>query len=299
MEVTGARQNCGMQTRVVATALGGVEVVLTPGVGEVILFFPGGHTTAATPLGTEVYTELGYRVLTFSRPGYGRTDVGELTALEFVPAIAEVCARLGVAEAAATVGLSFGGLQAVHVAANLGHLAPRLILHSCAPSSLPYPDTALERFGAPLAFGRHSQRFTWRTVRAVTSSDRGLRMMMASLSTLPVGRWWDKWAVTDRAAARATFLQMDSGSGFMADVRQASAGRSAYRESVLRSVPCPTLVTASRQDGGVAFRHAEDFMHTIPDACLVETDAPSHFYWLGPSRQTVVNAVRDFMARPA
>lgn len=296
MDVAGARQNRGMQTRVVATAVGGVEVVLTPGVGEVILLFPGGHTTAATPLGTEIYTELGYRVLTFSRPGYGRTDVGELTAAEFVPAIAEVCARLAVTGAAATVGLSFGGLQAVHVAADLPHLAPRLILHSCAPSSLPYPDTAVERVGVPLAFGPHSQRLTWRAVRAVTSSDRGLRMLMGHLSTLPVGSWWDTWTATDRAAARATFSQMDSGSGFVADVRQASAGRAAYRESVLRSVPCPTLVTASRRDGGVAFRHAEDFVRTIAGACLVETDAPSHFYWLGPSRLTVANAVRDFMS---
>ena len=40
------------------------------------------------------------------------------------------------------------------------------------------------------------------------------------------------------------FSQMDSGSGFVTDVRQACAARSAYREAVLRSVPCPTLVTA-------------------------------------------------------
>lgn len=284
-----------MDTRVVDTSLGPVEVALTPDVGETVLFFPGGHTTAATPLGTDIYTELGYRVLTFSRPGYGLTDVGELTAAEFIPAIAQVCARLEITEAAATVGLSFGGLQAVHVAVHLRHLAPRLILHSCAPSSLPYPDTAVERLAVPLAFGRHSQRLTWRTVRALTSSDRGLRVMMASLSKLPVGEWWDSWTSTDRAAARETLSRMDSGSGFVTDVRQASAARSAYRESVLRSVPCPTLVTASRQDGGVGFAHAEDFLRTIADARLVETHAWSHFYWLGASRLTVSDVVRDFL----
>src|SRR5690625_8035622 len=105
-----------MGTRIVETTLGPVEVALTAATGEVVLFFPGGHTTAATPLGTDLYTELGYRPLVFSRPGYGLTDVGELTAAEFVPAIAEVCESLGITSAAATVGLSFGGLQAVHVA---------------------------------------------------------------------------------------------------------------------------------------------------------------------------------------
>jgi pimeloyl-ACP methyl ester carboxylesterase len=85
------------------------------------------------------------------------------------------------------------------------------------------------------------------------------------------------------------------GGRHVTDVHQASAARSAYRESVLRSVPCPTLVTASRQDGGVAFAHSEDFVRTIPDARLVETQAPSHFYWLGASRLTVSDAVRDFL----
>jgi pimeloyl-ACP methyl ester carboxylesterase len=286
-----------MRTAVVDTSLGPVEVALTSGAGDTVLFFPGGHTTAATPLGTDLYTELGYRVLTFSRPGYGLTDVGALTAAEFIPAIAQVCNRLGITAAAATVGLSFGGLQAVHVAVHLRHLAPRLILHSCAPSSLPYPDTSLQRRAAPLVFGPHFQWLTWRAVRALTSSDRGLRAMMASLSTLPVDEWWDSWTSTDRAAARNTFSQMDSGSGFVMDVRQACPARSAYRESVLRSVPCPTLVTASRHDGGVAFTHAEDFVRTIPNARLIETGAWSHFYWLGASRLTVSDVVRDFFTQ--
>ena len=285
-----------MQTRVVDTSVGPVEVALTPGEGEVVLCFPGGHATAATPLCAGLYVELGYRPLTFSRPGYGLTDVGDLTAAEFVPLIAEVCERLACVAAVATVGLSFGGLQAVHVAAALPRLGPRLILHSCAPSSRPYPDTTMERLGAPFAFNPHLQRLTWRAVRAMTSSDMGLRLMMASLSTLAVDEWWDSWTSADRAAARSTFAKMDSGSGFMTDLRQASAARSAYRASVLRSVPCATLVTASRHDRGVAFAHAEDFVRTIPHARLIDTRAHSHLFWLGPARHAVSDAIRDFMA---
>ncbi len=197
-----------MRTQVVDTCLGPVEVALTPGEGEVVLFFPGGHATAVTPLCTDMYTGLGYRALVFSRPGYGLTNVGQLTAAEFIPAIARACERLGITAAAATVGLSFGGLQAVHVAVSLRHFAPRLILHSCAPSSLPYPDSYLQRLAGPLVFGPRSQRLTWRMLRALTSSDRGLRAMMAPLSTLPTGEWWDRWTPADRAAARKTFSQM-------------------------------------------------------------------------------------------
>jgi pimeloyl-ACP methyl ester carboxylesterase len=285
-----------MATRVVDTSLGLVEVALAPGEGEVVLCFPGGHATAATPLCADLYAELGLRPLTFSRPGYGRTDVGDLTAAEFVPAVAEVCGQLAFAGAAATVGISFGGLQAIHVAVALRRLAPRLILHSCAPSSLPYPDSTIERLGAPIAFNPHVQRLTWRAVRTITSSDTGLRVMMASLSTLPVAEWWDTWTPADRAAARRTFATMDSGTGFITDLRQASAARSAYRASVLRSVPCATLVTASHHDGGVAFAHAEDFVQTISDARLLDTRAQSHLFWLGTAKHRVSDAIRDFLA---
>jgi pimeloyl-ACP methyl ester carboxylesterase len=285
-----------VETRVVDTSVGPVEVALAPGAGEVVLFFPGGHATAATPLCAGLYTELGYRPLTFSRPGYGLTDVGELTAAEFVPVIAEVCERLGVVGAAATVGLSFGGLQAVHVAVALPHLAPRLILHSSAPSSLGYPDTRMQRLGAPVAFHPRFQRLTWRAVRTMTSSDAGLRVMMASLSRLPVAGWWDSWTSAERAAARSTLAKLDSGSGFMIDLRQASIARSGYRASVLRSVPCATLVTASRHDRGVAFAHADDFLRTIPDARLIDTGAHSHLFWLGVARHIVLDAIRDSMA---
>ena len=106
-------------------------------------------------------------------------------AAEFVPAVAEVCDGLGISEAAATVGISFGGLQAVHVAVDLGHLAPRLVLHSCAPSTLPYPDTRLEAAAGPLGFSPWTQGLTWRAIRGMTSSERGLRLMMSTLSTLP------------------------------------------------------------------------------------------------------------------
>lgn len=285
-----------MSTRLVRTALGPVEVALGPEAERAVLFFPGGHTTAATPLGVELYSELGFRTLTFSRPGYGRTDVGPLTAAQFVPAIAQTCQQLGITSVAATVGLSFGGLQAVHVAVGLPHLAPRLILHSCAPSSLPYPDTGWERRGAPLVFGPRTQRLTWRLVRALVTGDRGLRAMVRPLSRRPVDQWWADWTPADRAGAREVFRSMDSGSGFVLDLRQASESGSEQRESLLRSVPSPTLVTGSRQDGGVAFAHAEDFRRLIPDCRLVDTDAATHFAWLGPSRPTLLAAIRGFLA---
>ena len=281
----------------VSTSRGPVEVSLNgPTAGDVVLVFPGGHCSAATPVGSDLYTSRGLRVLSFSRPGYGRTDVGPLTAAEFVPAVGQVCDGLGIRVATATVGISFGGLQAAHVAVALPHLAPRLVLHSCAPSSLPYPDTRLEARAGPLAFSAGAEGVTWHAIRAMTSSDRGLRLMMSTLSTLPVRSWWPTWAPADRASARATFRAMGSGSGFVTDLQQGTRERSSYRRAVLGSVPCPTLVTASRHDGGVGFRHALDLVGSVPRARLVETEAPSHFYWLGPHVPALSAVVHGFLS---
>jgi pimeloyl-ACP methyl ester carboxylesterase len=160
---------------------------------------------------------------------------------------------------------------------------------------LPYPDTALEAVAGPLAFGPLTQRITWRAIRAMTASNRGLGMMMSSLSTEPRASWWDAWSSVDHASARETFASMESGSGFVTDLRQGRPARARYREAVLRSVRCPTLVTASRQDGAVAFQHAEDFVRAIPHARLFETSAQSHFYWLGPDRPNLATAIQGFL----
>ncbi len=281
---------------VVPTRLGPVEVVHLPGTEPPVLFFPGGHSPAATDCGWSLYTDLGHGLLAFSRPGYGGTDVGRLDAGQFVPAVSDCCARLGIAETAAVVGVSFGGLQAIEVAVQLPHLAPRLALHSCAPSTLPYPDSRLEAIAGPIVFGPAWQGPAWRAISRLVGTDAGLRRMVASLSRRPVEEWWTTWSVEDKQAARALFRSMASGSGFANDLRQGRRDGADRRRQLQTRVPCPTLVTASRQDGGVGFAHAEDLAATIAGATLVELAGPSHLFWLGPERSQAQAAVSGFLA---
>ncbi|RJU03292.1 alpha/beta hydrolase [Arthrobacter frigidicola] len=282
--------------QVAGTSLGDVEILYLPGVKPPVLFFPGGHCRAGSDCGWSLYTSLGYGVLAFSRPGYGRTDVGPLTAAEFLPAVAGSARRLGIERATAAVGVSFGGLQAIATAVSLPHLAPRLVLHSCAPSTHPYPDSPLQARIAPVVFGPALSGLTWKAVERSVATDAGLRRMAGTLSDLPTGAWWDTFPAEDRQRARELFQGMASGSGFANDLRQARRARSSYRRRTQARIGCPTLVTASRHDGGVAYAHAEDFRDTIPGARLVELSAPSHLFWLGPSRGEAAAAVRDFLA---
>jgi pimeloyl-ACP methyl ester carboxylesterase len=271
-----------------------VEVALQGGGDRHVLFFPGGHCSAITPLGQDVYDELGYQVVTVSRPGYGATGTGDLSAAQFVPAVVEVAAALGIARFDAVVGVSFGGLQALHTAVS-SDLAERLVLHSCAPSRLVFPDTRRDRAMARIVFHPRVERATWAATRAMVRTDRGLRLMMGELSTLRAGEWFDTWSAFERGQARATLLSMRSGRGFVLDVAQGRHGASPERERIQRAVSVPTLVTASRTDGGAAFAHALDFEATITGSTLVETGALSHFAWVGASRGVLLESLREFL----
>lgn len=284
------------ETRVIDTRSGGVEVLVRHGSRPPVLFFAGGHCTAATDCGWELYTSLGYGIVAFSRPGYGRTDVGALSAAEFVPALEDCCRILGIDVVAAAVGVSFGGMQAIAAAVGLSGLVPRLALHSCAPSTHSYPDTAQERWGGPVVFSSRAQRLTWATVATVVKSERGLTAMMGALSTEPPDQWWGGWSEPDKQVARRLFQTMSSGSGFVLDLRQARGDRAAFRRHMQMLVPCPTLVTGSRRDGGVRFAHALDLAATIPSARLVELDSDSHLYWLGPHAPQAQDVVSRFMS---
>jgi pimeloyl-ACP methyl ester carboxylesterase len=283
------------RVEIVSTALGEVEIAVVDGVRPPVLFFPGGHCSAVINCGWELYTDLGHAIVSFSRPCYGRTSVSNLSGAEFVPAVEEVCAALELVEVTAVVGLSFGALQAVPAALSEQIAARRLVLHSGAPSTLPYPDTRRERLAGPVVFGPAIQRATWAAISRVVRTEAGLRAMAASLSTLPAKRWWSSWNHEDRERARALFQTMASGRGFVNDLRQARVDASADRRGLLQQVACPTLITASRHDGGVAFAHAEDFAATIPEARLVELDSPTHLFWIGPHAEAARRAVQDFL----
>ena len=287
------------RVEIVSTALGEVEIASIDAAGPPVLFFPGGHCSASSDCGWELYTSLGHSIVSFSRPGYGRTRVGDLSAAEFMPAVEEVCDTLGLVEVAAVVGVSFGALQAVPAATSKRIAARHLILHSAAPSTLAYPDTRAERTAGPLVFGPHVQRTTWAAISRIVATDAGLRALCASLSTLPTRRWWPSWTQQDREQVRRLFQTMASSRGFANDVRQADADSSGYRRWLLQRVACPTLITASRHDRGVAFAHAEDFAANIPGARLVELDSPTHLFWIGPHAEAARRTVQDFLTDTA
>jgi pimeloyl-ACP methyl ester carboxylesterase len=263
-----------------------------------VLYFHGGHESAITAPASDLYVELGYIVVAVSRPGYGETDVGPLQPSAFAPLVDEVRAVLGVDLFTAVIGTSFGGCQAIEYAGRHPARTKALILHSAAPSTLPYPDSAAERLLGPVMFHPLIERHTWRVIDLLLrrAPGVGLRLMMASLSTEPVSTWLPQLDEADHQAMRDVFDCMRSGHGFVTDLAYAGTDHRQTRRSAQQRVACPALITASRHDRGVAWAHAEDFAATIPLARLEELPAPSHLFWIGPPRAHVLSIIRDFLA---
>jgi pimeloyl-ACP methyl ester carboxylesterase len=284
-----------VEIRLISTSGGAVEIAESPGQRAPVLFFPGGHCSADCDCGWSLYIQAGHGIISFSRPGYGGTRVGPRSPAEFAPLVREVCEVLGQERIAASVGVSFGGMQAVHVAQLPNLDVPRLVLHSCAPSRISYPDSAAEAIGGRILFSPPFERLVWQVLHRAVRSDAGLRRVIARLSTLPADDWWDELTVAERHQARQLFCAMSSGSGFGNDLRQGRRRLSAARGAVLSKVACPTLVTGSRHDRGVSFRHAEDLADAIPGATLVELESPSHLFWIGSERDRGASIVTAFL----
>ncbi|QCO98328.1 hypothetical protein FCN77_12295 [Arthrobacter sp. 24S4-2] len=130
---------------------------------------------------------------------------------------------------AGAVGVSIGGMQALHAALAMPELVPRMVLHSCAPSTRAYPDTHLESLLGPLVFSPALQGLTWATLARLVDSDAGLRRMVGALSNRSDNEWWHTWSGEDKQRARELFRTMRSGSGFVNDLQQARPDRASYR----------------------------------------------------------------------
>lgn len=255
---------------------------------ETVVVLHGGHVRAGLAVGEDVFVRDGYTVLAPSRPGYGRTPLTTGTTVTgFADVTRALCAHLGITAVTAVIGTSGGGPTAVAMAARHPDLVERLILQS-AVGPLPYPGR-LTRLGGRALFAGASEPATWGLVRVLLRHAPGatLRMLMGSLSTLPARDVMAGLEPRQRTALVTLFSGMRSGRGFVNDLRATP--------DLTADVSQPTLVIATRHDGGVPFAQAQALTAAILQARLVESHADSHLIWLARDWPDIAETVRAFL----
>ena len=165
------------------------------------------------------------------------------------------------------------------LAARHPDLVQRRILQS-AVGWLAYPDRRA-RLGAHAIFAATTEGFTWAAIGALMrrAPNTGLRIMLSGLSTLPVREVMAALSPEDSAMVIDLFCRMRSGQGFLNDLRPTP--------DATGEVDQPTLVIATRNDGGVPFAHAESLAAAIRRATLVQSQADTHLIWLGHDWPTI------------
>ncbi len=275
-------------TAIACLPCGQVEYRLERRGDSVVLVFHGGHVRAGLAVGEDVFAAAGCTVLVPSRPGYGRTPLSTGTSVaEYTNVIRQLCADLDITRVAAVVGVSGGGPTAATMAAHHADLVEWLILIT-AVGWLPYPGR-WTRFGARVGFAPMTEHLTWAAVHTLArqAPDTCLRLMLRNLSTRPVNEVVAALRAEDRAMLLALFAHMRSGRGFLNDLRPAP--------DVTTRIDQPTLVIATRTDGGVPFTHAQSLLRSIRHAELVESRAHSHFVWLGADWPAIAERIRAFL----
>ena len=253
-----------------------------------VVVFHGGHVRAGLAVGEDVFADAGYTILAPSRPGYGRTPLTTGTTVTgFADVTDMLCEHLGITEVAAVIGTSGGGPTAVAMAARHPDRVERLILQ-CAVGPLPYPDRRT-RLGAKVIFAGLTEPATWGLVRVLLrrAPDATLRILLGSLSTLPARTVIAGLDAEQRTAVATLFSRMRSGRGFLNDLRATP--------DVTADVSQPTLVIATRQDGGVPFAHAQALTAAIRHARLVESHGDSHLIWFARDWPDIAGTIRVFL----
>jgi len=145
------------------------------------------------------------------------------------------------------------------------------------------------RFGSRVVFAGATGPVTWAGIHGLARWMPGLclRLMISSLSTLPVREALAALSGEDRDLMLALSARMRSGHGFVNDLRPTP--------DITGSIDQPTLVIATRTDRGVPFAHAQSLASSIQHARLIESRAPSHLVWLDPDWPAIAAQIQQFL----
>jgi pimeloyl-ACP methyl ester carboxylesterase len=264
-----------MKSHIAQTSKGPIEYSLLRN-GPVVLICHGTSsncfsTELALPLG-----DVGFSVLTPSRPGYGRTPlaVGQ-SAADAASALIALLDSLEI-QTCAVIAISGGGPTGVALAAGFPERVTRMVL----AEALTYPENRPNEPGYKnqTAFYGPMHAIMWGMLGLMSRlSPRAMaRQTLAIFSTHDPDDGLRKLSAEDIQRICRFYQGRSSRRGALADATH-SVG-----VELLKSIHQPTLVIHSREDNSVPFAHAEWSLKYISQSELCEAGITGHFFWVDP-----------------
>jgi len=277
-----------MQSELARTVNGPVEYT-SQGEGPVMLVC---HGTSSDCFSTEVMRPLvqsGFRVITPSRPGYGRTplSVGR-SAAEAAQSLVQLLDTLQVRRCA-VVATSGGGPTGLALAAGFPERVTRLVLAEAISRPEDRPNEP--SYNSQVAFYGPLHIAMWMLLKLMSRlSPRSMaRQTLAIFSTHDPQDGIRRLSPDEIRGLCAFYRGRSSRAGALNDLGH-TVGM-----SVLESVCQPTLVIHSREDKSVPFAHAEWSLRHIPHSELCEAGFTGHFFWIGPDYERIAKQMVTFL----
>ncbi len=259
------------------------------GHGFPVLFFHGGHGNCREDLWHKGFDLRRYRLITPSRPGYGKTPLLPETSPETTAALfALLLEELAIAQCL-VVGVSAGGPAAIAFAALFSEKCRGLILISAVMEPWLQPtDKTYQR--ALKLFSPRRQKWSWRAFRWFyrLAPRTAAKTMFKELSSYQRPEIFE----SEIAELRQMLFKQGSGAGFLQDLRQdPDPGLPAL-------IDAPTLILYSHYDAVVNAQHPSGALQGIRNAQLhCFHNRWGHLLYLGAESEPVIEKVQLFCRR--
>lgn len=270
----------------VETRLGCIEYC-TIGKGTPVLFLHGGHSNCNERLCLKGFDREKYQLIIPSRPGYGRTPLGNnRTPREAAALIAELIKYLGL-ESVVLYAISAGGPTAIAFAASFPGMTRKLILASAVTKEWLNKNEGMYRV-ASLMFRPAIQGYSWAMIRAMNClfpsiTAKQFYRQFSSVKPHPLEK-------RDRLELIAALNRYASNDGFMNDINQQGV------DEVITAVNCPTLIIHSTHDNSVSIDHALFAKRMIENSRIeILQNEWGHLFWIGSDSEEAFRKIEQFI----
>lgn len=276
----------GNSALILETSFGPVEYTIT-GQGFPVLFFHGGHSNCYETIFQEGWDLSKYQIITPSRPGYGKTPLGENGSTNATAQLFnELLKKLGINKVI-VVGISAGGLSAIEFAAQFPDLTDKLVLISAVTEKWLNQEDELYKRGVKL-FSPDKEMISWQLYRTFFRllPKKMTSVLFKELSCVANYKITSK----DIKDIRQMTFKQGSGSGFLNDLNQN------FDVNSITEVKAPTLILHSENDKSVPVSMALHAKKEINNSILKIYDNNwGHLLWLGEDKVFPIEDLNSFL----
>lgn len=275
-----------MEIKIINTDKGQVEYSIV-GKGKPVLFLHGGHSNCKETLFHKGFDTNKFQLITPSRPGYGKTPLGDKFTPRKTADLAVGLLNYLKIDKVVLYAISAGGLTSIELASRYPDRIDKLILASAVSKKWLDKNGQVYKTAKKL-FNPKMEKIVWGLIRIFSKIFP--KMIANNFYPQFSKNKLHKLDNGDVNELLLTFKHFNSKSGFMIDIEQD------IESETITEIQCPTLIIHSKNDNSVSFEHAEHANKMINNSKLIGLDNEwGHLFWIGKDSNESIKMTIEFI----